>query len=119
MKSSSVFLLYCREEGRDYITLLECKCALLRSLGVDVLKKELSTLLIKLCGWQQSACVTLRQFEQLHAYVAEKELQRRPASFYAAFDARGRGWIVEDDLYRVSSFMLSTVLCQLNPRCTR
>jgi Ca2+-binding EF-hand superfamily protein len=102
MEAATLFSLYCTQD-RSSISVFECKCALLRGLGVNLTAKEIASRLTSLCGWAANGSgVTQAQFVTFYETIKETHSSGKDTTHYDTYDLRGKGWITEDDVYRVS-----------------
>ena len=86
------------------VTLFDCKCAFIKSLGVDIPSKAICRLLEMKCGWSRlDSRVTLEQFLLLYSAVCEIEgvIKSDYAQQYNVIDRAHKGWITEDDFNNV------------------
>ena len=94
------------------ISVFECKCAIVRSLGVNIPVRELSSILKRRCGWEQNGeGINFEQFRTLFTDVKHcMDESTSNIDHYAHFDTKNKGWINERDVYLVNIHFLSS--CQ-------
>lgn len=101
MEPAAAFAVYCTG-SRSSISVFECKCALLRGLGVNLTVKQIAAHLTASCGWvADGSGVSQAQFTDLYNTLKNSNGCVKENSHYDTYDMRGKGWITEDDVYRV------------------
>ena len=102
------FYAYAMDE-RNSISIFDCKCALIKSLGVEIPVKRIAAILQSHCSWKRDGGgINMKQWESLHSYVFQEQCPHRTMNYYYKFDQRRRGWITEDDVFRVRNSLEST-----------
>lgn len=104
MTIESIFRFY-TNEAKPYMTLFESKCAIVRGLGAELPMRQIIDILELECNWKKTdRYLALENFGKLYNIVELAEKKNKPRSHYEKFDLRRRGWIVEDDVYRVRKY---------------
>ena len=85
------------------LSVFECKCALVRALGVNMPVREIGAILLGQCSWEKNGTgVNFTQFLRLYQEVNKlQEKSSRQSDHYAVFDTKNKGWINERDVYLV------------------
>ena len=112
MTIESIFRFY-TNEAKPYMTLFESKCAIVRGLGAELPMRQIIDILEQECDWKKTdRYIASEHFKKLYNIVELAEKKNKPRSHYEKFDLRKRGWIVEDDVYRVRKILLWPAICE-------
>ncbi len=87
----------------SYISVFECKCAIVRSLGVNLPVREIASILKERCGWEQDGKgISFNQFNIFFTAVRRcMDESTSNKDHYPHFDTKNKGWINERDVYLV------------------
>lgn len=103
--AKSAFIGVC-DDLSGALSVFECKCALVRALGVTLPVREIGNILQNQCAWKRDGSgVRFNQFLRLYQIVDTSHKQSGLESdHYAVFDNKNKGWINERDVYLVCNF---------------
>lgn len=94
------------DRSRTIFTIFDVRCAIIRTLGVEISRNDIKDRLAPLVGWKcAEASLTDNQFEHMVSIISTERNLKHSRMLYSQFDRGCKGFVTYIDFINVRYFL--------------